>query len=91
MAGDVLVGGPAQTQSDVSLLCPPLDRTFSAETPLIGPAAPARKAGTLIIVLAVVALCLKLTIAYTTLGTNDAVTFYTFARSLSEHLSLIHI
>jgi hypothetical protein len=34
---------------------------------------------------AFLALCLKVTIAYTTLGTNDSVTFYTFARSLSEH------
>ena len=32
-----------------------------------------------------VALCLKLVIAYSTLGTNDAVTFYGFARSLSDH------
>ena len=34
---------------------------------------------------ALVALVMKLIIAYTTLGTNDAVTFYAFARSLSEH------
>src|SRR5215472_14533005 len=38
-----------------------------------------------LISIALLALCLKLAIAYTTLGTNDAVTFYTFARSLSEH------
>src|SRR6516225_390130 len=35
--------------------------------------------------IAFIALCLKAIIAYTTLGTNDSVTFYTFARSLSEH------
>jgi uncharacterized membrane protein len=34
---------------------------------------------------ALVALFLKLVIAYSTLGTNDAVTFYGFARSLSDH------
>src|SRR5438552_1068013 len=34
---------------------------------------------------ALIALCLKLIIAYSTLGTNDAVSFYTFARSLSDH------
>ena len=34
---------------------------------------------------ALVALFLKLAIAYTTFGTNDAITFYSFARSLSEH------
>src|SRR5438128_348559 len=40
---------------------------------------------TAIIGAAVVAFVLKLAIAYTTLGTNDAVTFYAFARSLGEH------
>jgi len=85
MAGDVLVGGPAQTQSDVSLLAQSRACTVSAEAAPVDHAARYRKAGTLIILLAVIALCLKLTIAYTTLGTNDAVTFYTFARSLSEH------
>lgn len=34
---------------------------------------------------ALVALFLKLVIAYSTLGTNDAVTFYGFARSLSDN------
>lgn len=35
--------------------------------------------------LALVALFLKLTIAYNTIGTNDAVIFYGFAKVLSEH------
>ena len=35
--------------------------------------------------LAGVAFVFKLILAYTTLGTNDAITFYAFARSLSEH------
>src|SRR5438477_4109848 len=34
---------------------------------------------------AVIALLFKLAIAYSTLGTNDAVSFYAFARSLSDH------
>src|SRR5881227_2355294 len=34
---------------------------------------------------ALVGLLLKLVIAYNTFGTNDVFTFYTFARSLSEH------
>jgi uncharacterized membrane protein len=38
-----------------------------------------------IISAALVALFLKLVIAYDTFGTNDVVTFYTFARSLSDH------
>ena len=85
MAGDVLVGGPDQTRAGVPLLPQPQDCTFSAETHPAAPTAQYRKMGTLIILAAVIALCLKLTISYTTLGTNDAVTFYTFARSLSEH------
>jgi Gpi18-like mannosyltransferase len=39
----------------------------------------------LIIGLALVALTLKLAIAYNTIGTNDAVFFYGFAKVLSEH------
>src|SRR6185295_10451006 len=38
-----------------------------------------------VIAAALVAFVAKLAIAYTTIGTNDAVTFYAFARSLSEH------
>ena len=38
-----------------------------------------------IIALALVALTLKLAIAYNTIGTNDAVFFYGFAKVLSEH------
>ena len=40
---------------------------------------------TLIVALALVATTLKLTIAYNTIGTNDAVFFYGFAKVLSEH------
>src|SRR5438552_13729862 len=40
---------------------------------------------TCIIALALVALTLKLAIAYNTIGTNDAVFFYGFAKALSEH------
>ena len=83
MAGDVFVRGPAQTQPDVSLQSP--ESAYSTATADAYPSPQYRKAGTLILLLAAVALCLKLTIAYTTLGTNDAVTFYTFARSLSEN------
>ncbi|HEV3243004.1 MAG TPA: glycosyltransferase family 87 protein [Chthoniobacterales bacterium] len=38
-----------------------------------------------IVALALVALILKLAIAYSTIGTNDAVLFYGFAKVLSEH------
>src|SRR5260370_1742320 len=38
-----------------------------------------------IVALALVALTLKLAIAYNTIGTNDAVTFYGFAKVLSQH------
>src|SRR2546428_5532900 len=38
-----------------------------------------------IVALALVALTLKLAIAYNTIGTNDAVFFYGFAKVLSEH------
>src|SRR5437870_3084067 len=40
---------------------------------------------TCIIALALIALTLKLAIAYNTIGTNDAVFFYGFAKVLSEH------
>jgi Glycosyltransferase family 87 len=40
---------------------------------------------TCIIALALVALTLKLAIAYNTFGTNDAVTFYSFGKALSEN------
>ena len=40
---------------------------------------------TCILVLALVAFTLKLTIAYNTIGTNDAVFFYGFAKVLSQH------
>ena len=40
---------------------------------------------TFILALALVALTLKLAIAYNTIGTNDAVFFYGFAKVLSEH------
>jgi uncharacterized membrane protein len=40
---------------------------------------------TCILALAVVALALKLTLAYNTIGTNDAVFFYGFAKVLSQH------
>ena len=40
---------------------------------------------TCILALALVALTLKLTIAYNTIGTNDAVFFYGFAKVLSQH------
>ena len=40
---------------------------------------------TSILALALVALALKLTIAYNTIGTNDAVFFYGFAKVLSQH------
>jgi Glycosyltransferase family 87 len=40
---------------------------------------------TCIVALALVALTLKLAIAYNTIGTNDAVVFYGFAKVLSEH------
>ena len=47
---------------------------------------PGRSVGTTAVVAAaVLALFLKLAIAYNTLGTNDSVTFYAFARSLSDH------
>ena len=85
MAGNALVGGPAPMPSGASTPLQLQDRAFSAATAPIDHTAQFRRAGTLIIAIAVVALCLKLTIAYTTLGTNDAVTFYTFARSLAEH------
>jgi hypothetical protein len=39
----------------------------------------------LIVVAALIAFLLKLTIAFNTFGTNDVVTFYSFARSLSDH------
>jgi hypothetical protein len=38
-----------------------------------------------IVALALVALTLKLAIAYNTIGTNDAITFYGFAKVLSQH------
>src|SRR5438105_9818145 len=38
-----------------------------------------------IVVLALIALGLKLAIAYNTIGTNDAVFFYGFAKVLSQH------
>src|SRR4051794_23006910 len=38
-----------------------------------------------VIAAAIVGLCLKLAIAYNTFGTNDSLTFYAFARSLSDH------
>ena len=40
---------------------------------------------TFILVLALIALTLKFTIAYNTIGTNDAVFFYGFAKVLSQH------
>ena len=40
---------------------------------------------TFVIALALVATAIKLTIAYNTIGTNDAVFFYTFAKALHEH------
>ena len=40
---------------------------------------------TCIVALALVALTLKLAIAYNTIGTNDAITFYGFAKVLSQH------
>jgi hypothetical protein len=40
---------------------------------------------TCIVALALIALSLKLAIAYNTIGTNDAVFFYSFARVLSQH------
>src|SRR5438045_2873658 len=40
---------------------------------------------TCILALALVALTLKVTIAYNTIGTNDAVFFYGFAKVLSQH------
>ena len=40
---------------------------------------------TCIVALALVAMTLKLAIAYNTIGTNDAVFFYGFAKVLSEH------
>src|SRR5205823_4861010 len=40
---------------------------------------------TCIIALALIAMALKLAIAYNTIGTNDAVFFYGFAKVLSEH------
>jgi hypothetical protein len=43
------------------------------------------RASICIIGAAVVALFLKLVIAYNTIGTNDAVSFYVFARSLTDH------
>ena len=47
---------------------------------------PKRDLGTAgIVALALVALTLKLTIAYNTIGTNDAVFFYGFAKVLSQH------
>jgi hypothetical protein len=44
-----------------------------------------RNAGVCIIFVAFVALVFKLAIAYNTIGTNDAVSFYIFAHSLSTH------
>ena len=38
-----------------------------------------------ILALALVAMTMKLAIAYNTIGTNDAVFFYTFAKALSQH------
>ena len=43
------------------------------------------RAAVLVIGLALVAMTFKLAIAYNTIGTNDAVFFYGFARVLSEH------
>ncbi len=40
---------------------------------------------TCIVALALIAMALKLAIAYNTIGTNDAVFFYGFAKVLSEH------
>src|SRR5437764_15428307 len=40
---------------------------------------------TLIVALALVAAALKIAIAYNTIGTNDAVFFYGFAKVLNEH------
>ena len=39
----------------------------------------------IVIALAIIAFFLKLAIAYNTIGTNDAVTFYGFAKVLNEH------
>jgi uncharacterized membrane protein len=51
----------------------------------IAPRARRIGAATWIIGAALVALFFKLVIAFNTFGSNDVVTFYTFARSLSEH------
>ncbi|MEY2537211.1 MAG: hypothetical protein QOG67_951 [Verrucomicrobiota bacterium] len=47
--------------------------------------APRNNFSILLIGAALVALLVKLTISYNTFGTNDAVSFYLFARSLSDH------
>ncbi|MEY2438766.1 MAG: hypothetical protein QOI34_151 [Verrucomicrobiota bacterium] len=43
------------------------------------------RSGFWLVAAAIVGLLLKLALAYSTFGTNDAVTFYSFARSLSDH------
>src|SRR5207237_431895 len=45
----------------------------------------ARRFDVWIVSAALIAAVVKLAIAYTTFGTNDAITFYMFARSLSDH------
>ena len=57
--------------------------TEAARTADMSPAGDLRRI--FIVVLALVATGLKLAIAYNTIGTNDAVFFYTFAKALHEH------
>src|SRR5689334_5977655 len=53
----------------------------------VGTVAPpaAQRFGVWIVFAALIAMLVKLAIAYSTFGTNDAMTFYMFARSLSDH------
>jgi Gpi18-like mannosyltransferase len=55
----------------------------AARIPRMNPAHDLRRV--VIVVLALIALALKLAIAYNTIGTNDAVFFYGFAKVLSQH------
>jgi hypothetical protein len=65
-----------------------LDRHRPAlSCPTIAPEKRALRLNTsvLVIVAAIIGFALKLVVAYNTMGSNDVVTFYSFARSLNDH------
>ncbi|MEP7014210.1 MAG: hypothetical protein ABI925_02100 [Verrucomicrobiota bacterium] len=65
-------------------LSPDVDRT-ARQVPVLIESSVGPGPDIWIIAAALIATFLKLAIAYTTIGTNDSVSFYVFARSLAEH------